>query len=117
MSKDVFTAPSRLEQDSRHMQLLPVYEHQKLSKDYLWTDIRSKVVELLDQQSIQHSFIDLVCSWVEENQEDEEDDTGTAPYGTFVAAHIVSLWPGASVVPNCLHPSRMEILSRPSSIQ
>ena len=39
----------------------------------LRTDIRSKVVELLDQQNIQHSSVDLVrFSWVEENQDVEE---------------------------------------------
>ena len=49
-SKDVFTAPSGGEQDLRHMQLLPVYEHQKLSKDNLWATIRSKARDLLKVQ-------------------------------------------------------------------
>lgn len=42
-----------------------------LKHSNLWTDICSKVVELLDQRNIQHSSIDLVrFSWVEENFED-----------------------------------------------
>ncbi|OJA16892.1 hypothetical protein AZE42_13336, partial [Rhizopogon vesiculosus] len=93
-SKDVFIEPSGPEQDCRLMQLLPVYEHHKLSKDNLWatirskvrdllearnaqTDIHSKVVELLDQQNIQHSSVDLVrFRWVEENEnvEDNKND-------------------------------------------
>ena len=43
------------------------------------TDIRSKVVELLDERNIQHSSVDLVrFSWVKENRDDEvdEDDEG-----------------------------------------
>jgi len=41
----------------------------------LRTDIRSKVVDLLDQRNIQHSSVDLVrFSWVEENEDVEEDE-------------------------------------------
>jgi hypothetical protein len=52
MSKDVFTAPSRLEQYPRLMRLRPVYEHHKLGKDDLWpgATIRSKVRDLLEPQ-------------------------------------------------------------------
>ncbi|KAF8344368.1 hypothetical protein F5887DRAFT_271985 [Amanita rubescens] len=40
------------------MRLLPIYEHHTLGKDDLWTTIRSKIVELLDQRDIQHpSFV------------------------------------------------------------
>ncbi len=49
-SKDVFTAPSRPEQDSRLMQLLQVYEHEKLGNNDLWATIRSKVRDLLEAQ-------------------------------------------------------------------
>ena len=145
----------------------------------LWTDIRPKVVELLDQRNIQHSSIDLVrFSWVEENlsveenqddeddenddkdddEDDDEDDNNSeiSAYGTVVTTlsrfgwesyqilsparshstlpttssvssrstvflmstlRTVSQWLGASVVPNCSHPSGMEIPSRPSSIR
>ena len=38
------------EQDTRRMRLLPVYEHQKLSKNNLWAIIRSKVRDLLEVQ-------------------------------------------------------------------
>ena len=39
------------------------------------TDIRSKVVELLDQQNIQHSSVDLVrFSWVEDDEGDNDDE-------------------------------------------
>ena len=39
------------------------------------TDIRSKVVQLLDERNIQHSSVDLVrFSWVEENRVDEDED-------------------------------------------
>jgi hypothetical protein len=41
----------------------------------LWTDIRSKVVELLDRRNIQHSSINLVrFSWVEDNKGIEENE-------------------------------------------
>ncbi|GBE88767.1 hypothetical protein SCP_1401720 [Sparassis crispa] len=103
-SKDVFTVPSGPEQDPRLMRLLPVYEHHKLGKDNLWATIRSKVVELLDQQNIQHSSVDLVhFSWVEENEDvedvednkDDEDiedvDIKIAPYGTVVTTPV-TIW-------------------------
>ncbi|KAG8771551.1 hypothetical protein FRC19_003842 [Serendipita sp. 401] len=74
-SKDVFTPPSGPEQHPRLMKLLPVYEHNELGRDDLWTTIRSKVVELLDQRNIKHSSIDLVrFSWLEENVDDNKDD-------------------------------------------
>src|SRR5579863_5829252 len=73
------------------------------------SDIRSKVVELLDQQNIQHSSIDLVrFSSVEENEDveddednkDDEDDEGiedvdikVAPYGTVVTTPV-TIWVG-----------------------
>ena len=119
-SKDVFTAPSGPEQSPRLMQLLPVYNHQQLSNNDLWaiirskvcnplkcnnlqTDICSEVVELLDQQNIQHSSIDLVrFSWVEENQDNEksqDDKTEAVPYGTVVTTPI-TIWVG--VLPNTL---------------
>ncbi|OAX31557.1 hypothetical protein K503DRAFT_74641 [Rhizopogon vinicolor AM-OR11-026] len=116
-SKDVFTALSGPEQDSRPMRLLPVYEHHKLSKDNLWATIRSKVVELLDQQNIQHSSVDLVrFSWVKENEDnkdddddeddEDEDDEGiedidikVAPYGTVVTTPV-TIWVG--VLPDTL---------------
>jgi hypothetical protein len=47
-SKDVFPMPSGSHQEVRRMQLLPVYEHQKFSKDNLWATIRSKVRDLLE---------------------------------------------------------------------
>jgi len=41
----------------------------------LRTDIRSKVVELLDQRNIRHSSVDLVrFSWVEKNDDVEGVD-------------------------------------------
>jgi len=41
----------------------------------LRTDIRSKIVELLDRRNIQHSSVDLVrFSWVEENKDDDDDE-------------------------------------------
>ncbi|KAL6306401.1 hypothetical protein BKA93DRAFT_729418, partial [Sparassis latifolia] len=92
-SKDVFTVPSGPEQDPRLMRLLPVHKHHKLGKDNLWATIRSKVVELLDQQNIQHSSVDLVhFSWVEENED-------IAPYGTVVTTPI-TIWVG--VLPDTL---------------
>ena len=79
------------------------------------TDIRSKVVELLDQQNIQHSSVDLArFSWVEENEdvediediEDNEDiediedvDIKVAPYGTIVTTPV-TIWVG--VLPDTL---------------
>ncbi|KAG8214951.1 hypothetical protein J3R82DRAFT_8341 [Butyriboletus roseoflavus] len=102
-SKDVFTVPSGPEQDPRLMRLLPVYEHHKLGKDNVWATIRSKVVELLDQQNIQHSSVDLVrFSWVEENEDIEEDediDIKVALYGTVVTT-LVTIWVG--VLPDTL---------------
>ena len=49
-SKDVFTAPSGPEQELRHMQLRPVYEHHILSEGDLWPTIRSEVRDLLEAQ-------------------------------------------------------------------
>jgi hypothetical protein len=81
----------------------------------LRTDIRSKVVELLDQRNIQHSSVDLVrFSWVEENEDVEEDegdegdeddediediDIKIAPYGTVVTTPV-TIWVG--VLPDTL---------------
>src|SRR6267142_3714882 len=78
----------------------------------LRTDIRSKVVELLDQRNIQHSSVDLVrFSWVEENEdaeenEDDEDDEDiedvdikVAPYGTVITTPV-TIWVG--VLPDTL---------------
>ena len=93
----------------------------------LRTDIRSKVVELLDQRNIQHSSVDLVrFSWVEDNEddgdikydedtednediEDDEDiaddgdiedvDIKVAPYGTVVTTPV-TIWVG--VLPDTL---------------
>ena len=72
----------------------------------LWTDFRSKVVELLDQRNIQHSSVDLVrFSWVEENEEDEDDegiedvDIEIAPYRTVVTTPV-TIWVG--VLPDTL---------------
>ena len=76
----------------------------------LWTDIHSKVVELLDQQNIQHSSVDLVrFSWVEDdkgdedNKDDEEDneddedigdvDIKITPRGTAVTTPV-TIWVG-----------------------
>ncbi|KAM5542184.1 hypothetical protein V8D89_004057 [Ganoderma adspersum] len=78
-SKDVFTAPSDPLQEPRLVQLLPVYEHDKLDKNDLWAAIRSKVVGLLDRRNIKHSSVDLVrFTWVEypDNAADEDDETG-----------------------------------------
>jgi len=55
-SKDVFTVPSGPEQDPRCMQLRPVYEHHKLSKDDLWATIRSKVCNFLEAQLCKLTF-------------------------------------------------------------
>ena len=49
-SKDVFTAPSGPEQEPRHMQLRPVYEHHILSEGNMWPTIRSNVRGLLEAQ-------------------------------------------------------------------
>jgi hypothetical protein len=90
----------------------------------LRTDIRFKVVELLDQRNIQHSSVDLArFSWVEENvdveenedveesegveenedvveNEDTEDlDIKIAPYGTVVTTPV-TIWVGD--LPNTL---------------
>ena len=63
-------------------------------------DIRSKVVELLDQRNIQHSSVDLVCvSWVEEDEEDEDIDIKVAPNGTVVTTPV-TIWVG--VLPDTL---------------
>ena len=51
-SKDVFPVPGP-EEYARSMRLLPVYEHQELSKDNLWATIRSKVCDLFEvEQSV-----------------------------------------------------------------
>jgi hypothetical protein len=77
----------------------------------LRTDIRSKVVKLLNQRNIQHSSVDLVrFSWTED--EDIEDDGGNgddediedvdikvAPYGTVVITPV-TIWVG--VLPDTL---------------
>jgi hypothetical protein len=84
----------------------------------LQTDIRSKVVELLDQRNIQLSSVDLVrFSWVEDNEdiedigdiedikEDEDDqdiddvDINIAPYSTVVTTPV-TIWVG--VLPDTL---------------
>jgi hypothetical protein len=83
-----------------------------LKRSNLRTDIRSKVVELLDQRNIQHSSVDLVrFSWVEDNEvdedtEDDKDDEDTedvdikvAPYGTVVTTPV-TIWVG--VLPDTL---------------
>ncbi|KAG5342634.1 hypothetical protein C0989_012139 [Termitomyces sp. Mn162] len=67
-SKDVFTPPSGPEQDARIMQLLPVYHHDKLGQDDLWSTIRDEVVKLLDKQEIQFTSVDLArFRWEEQN--------------------------------------------------
>ncbi|KZT27242.1 hypothetical protein NEOLEDRAFT_1131288 [Neolentinus lepideus HHB14362 ss-1] len=88
------------------MRLLPVYEHPKLSKDNLWATIQSNVVELLDQQKILLTSIDLfLFSWVEENddveedQDVEQDNTKVAPSGTVIITPVTT-WVG--VFPNTL---------------
>jgi len=68
------------------------------------TDIRFKVVALLDQKNIQHSSVDLVrFSWVEENEDDEDnkddEDIEVAPYGTVVTTPV-TIWVG--VLPDTL---------------
>ena len=74
-----------------------------LKRSNLRTDIRSKVVELLDQRNIQHSFVDLVrFSWVEENKdyEDDEDiDIKVSPYETVVTTPV-TIWVG--ILPDTL---------------
>ena len=51
-SKDVFPVPGP-EEYARSMRLLPVYEHQELSKDNLWDTICSKVCDLFEvEQSV-----------------------------------------------------------------
>ena len=47
-STDVFVPPTGPEHDPRVMQLLSVYDHNKLGKNKLWTTIREKVSDLLD---------------------------------------------------------------------
>ena len=96
--------------------LLSVLRLVTLSKrGNLQTDIRSKVVELLDQRNIQLSSVDLVrFSWVEEsedveaNEENEENDDDedtedvdikVAPYGTVVTTPV-TIWVG--VLPDTL---------------
>lgn len=46
-STDVFTPPTGPEYNLRAMQLLPVYEHDQLSKDNLWNTIREEVRDFL----------------------------------------------------------------------
>jgi hypothetical protein len=83
-----------------------------LKRSNLRTDICSKVIELLDQQNIQHSSVDLVhFSWVEENEDllssssssDDEDiedvDIKVALYGTVVTTPV-TIWVG--VLPDTL---------------
>jgi hypothetical protein len=85
----------------------------------LRTDIRAKVVGLLDRRNIQHSSVDLArFSWVKENEgveenegdegdededEDDEDiedvDIEVAPYGTVVTTPV-TIWVG--VLPDTL---------------
>jgi hypothetical protein len=47
-STDVFVPPTGPEQDTRAMQLLGVYDHNKLSKNKLWATVREKVSDLLE---------------------------------------------------------------------
>jgi hypothetical protein len=93
----------------------------------LRTDIRSKIVKLLDQRKIQQSSVDLVrFSWVEKNKKENEDDKDdeddeddkddkndkddeddedddvdikVAPYGTVVTSPV-TIWVG--VLPDTL---------------
>ena len=81
----------------------------------LRSDIRSKVVKLLDQRNVQHSSVDLVrFSWIddEEENEDDEDNGGDgndsniedsdiklSPYGTVVTTPV-TIWVG--VLPDTL---------------
>ena len=46
-SADAFTPPAGPDYNLRVMQLLPVYEHSKLSQDNLWNTIRGEVRDLL----------------------------------------------------------------------
>ena len=47
-STDVFTPPTGPEHDPRVMQLLGVYDHNKLGQDNLWATIREEVRHLLE---------------------------------------------------------------------
>ncbi|KAF8273832.1 hypothetical protein EI94DRAFT_1769038 [Lactarius quietus] len=67
-SRDSFTPPSGPGQDTRVMQLLPVYHHDKLGQDNLWAAIRDEVVKLLDKREIRLTSIDLArFRWEEQN--------------------------------------------------
>lgn len=70
-STDVFTPPTtgrHCEPDPRVMQLLGVYDHNKLGQDNLWATIREKVVKLLNNREIQHTSVDLArFRWDEQN--------------------------------------------------
>ncbi|KAH7334419.1 hypothetical protein B0J17DRAFT_733750 [Rhizoctonia solani] len=58
-SNDVFVPPSDPHQSIRAMELLPVYEHDKLHKDNLWLKILLAIVGLLDKRKIKLTSIDL----------------------------------------------------------
>ncbi|GBE86227.1 hypothetical protein SCP_0901060 [Sparassis crispa] len=69
-STDVFTPPTGPEHDPRLMQLLGVYNHDKLGQDNLWATIREEVVQLLDNREIQQTSVDLVrFRWDEQNSD------------------------------------------------
>ncbi|KAI0049139.1 hypothetical protein FA95DRAFT_1538795 [Auriscalpium vulgare] len=67
-STDVFTPPTGPENDARVMQLLGVYDHNKLGQDNLWATIREETVKLLDNRKIQFTSVDLArFRWEEQN--------------------------------------------------
>ncbi|KAL6306131.1 hypothetical protein BKA93DRAFT_816510 [Sparassis latifolia] len=69
-STDVFTPPTGPEHDPRLMQLLGVYNHNKLGQDNLWATIHEEVVQLLDNREIQQTSVDLVrFRWDEQNSD------------------------------------------------
>ncbi|KDQ49643.1 hypothetical protein JAAARDRAFT_200650 [Jaapia argillacea MUCL 33604] len=69
-STDVFTPPTGPEHDARLMQLLGVYDHNKMGQDNLWATIREEVVKLLDNREIHQTSVDLVrFRWHEQNSD------------------------------------------------
>ena len=81
-SRDIFTAPSGPENDSRLMQLRPVYEHQKLGTDDLCATIRSKVLDFLEVQL--YGLTSVPRLWNSSTSE----KSGIRPSSSFVSAGL-----------------------------
>ncbi|KZP21618.1 hypothetical protein FIBSPDRAFT_891079 [Athelia psychrophila] len=73
-STDVFTPPTGPEHNTHIMQLLPVYDHKKLGQDNLWATIHKEIVELLGNQEIQLTSVDLArFRWDKQNTDGDRE--------------------------------------------